>query len=328
MPSTTRRSINKAKTICGQCKLEVKKEREDNIECDKCAKIFHVLCTKMDKRQFERLCENDEEEFVCHMCDKNHTTVGEELLQIKAQLTKLSKLDQLTELQETMNFMSSKFDEILKGMIENREKIKIIEKENHNLKTEINNLKESVKMLNDHRVKNDCVISGIKEDNSLSAVEMVVKISKTVGVVLEEQNIENAYFIKNKEGSKSSRNLIVKFNSKVSKDKLMSAKPKFKENENTISIYVNDFLSKESLELLRYARTLKSVGYHSVYSYGGKIFARRSAITKPKIIKNEENVNQMLMEATAYQSRRLSRKVIEVDDSDENEDENNNVTPT
>ena len=25
-------------------------EREQNIKCDKCQKLFHILCTKVDKR--------------------------------------------------------------------------------------------------------------------------------------------------------------------------------------------------------------------------------------------------------------------------------------
>lgn len=288
-----------------------------------------MVCTKLDKRQYEHLCENEEEEFVCHKCNSDDNTVRGELLEIKSKLTKLNKLDQLTELQDSMNFMASKFDEILKGMLENKEKIKIIEKENRNLKSEITNLKESVKFLNDHRVKNDCIINGVKPINNLSAAETVIEISRKVGVSIQESNIEDAYFLKRKDLNKDNQSLIVKFNSKVVKEKLMTAKPKFKEDESMKSIYVNDFLSKESLELLKYARTLKSVGYHAVYSYGGKIYAKRSAITKPRVIKNEEDVNQIILEATTYQNRRLSRKVIAADDSDgsENGAKSNLVSP-
>lgn len=312
MPKTSRRSVNRTKTICGQCELEVKEEKEENIQCDKCAKIFHVLCTKLDKPQYQHLLDCEEEEFICHMCNngRDDNIVTKELLLINK---KLAKLD---ELQDSMNFMSSKFDEVLKGILENKEKIKNIEKENRQLKLEVNNLKDSVKMLNDQRVKNHCIISGVTTMNDLSAAETVIEISGKVGVEIQAQSIEEAYFLKKKDINKPSQ-IVVKFNSKTEKEKLMSAKSKFKDAENSKSIYINDFLSKESLELLKFARTLKNVGFHAVYSNGGKIFAKRSAITRPRLIRNEEDVKAILLEATTNQSRRLSRKVISVEDSDE-----------
>lgn len=330
MPKTSRRSVRSAKpskTICGECELEVKEEREDNIQCDKCAKIFHALCTKLNKRQYDQLCENEEEEFECHKCVGNDNTVRSELLEIKTKLSKLNKLDQLAELQESVNFMSSKFDQVLKGMLENKEKIKNIEKENRVLKTEVQNLKYSVKILNDQRVKNDCLISGIKNVHNLNAVETVIEMSKKVGVDISEEQIDEAYFLKRMNEEQSGQAVVVKFNSKSAKTKLMIAKPKLKDSDTTKSIYINDFLSKESLELLKYARSLKSVGYHAVYSHGGKIYARKSAITRPRIIRDEDDVNKILLEAATNQNR---RKIITADVSDGSEDgdENDFISPS
>lgn len=321
MPSTSRRSVKNTKTLCGQCRMIVKEDKEENIECDKCGKIFHALCTKLDKRQYDRLLKNSEEEYVCHLCDDDVSTAGT----VKGELQQIqSKLNKLDQLQESMNFMSAKFDEVLKGISDNRKKIQNIEKENQILKTEIKSLKESVKILNNERVKNNCVVSGVNFNNDVSAKDAVIEISKSVGVDIQKDSIDDAYFLKRKNVSNPKQSLVVKFNTKSAKDKLMSVKPKLKNNESTKSVYVNDFLSKESMDLLNYARTLKSVGYHAVYSYSGRIYAKKSEITKARLIKSEEDVDAILLEATTnkFNSRRLSQKQIAVmEDSDGSEED-------
>lgn len=330
MPSTSRRSVKKAKIICGQCRMEVKEEKEDSIECDKCAKTFHVLCTKLDKRQYEHLLKNNNDEYVCHLCVGCDNTVGEELQIIK---TKLNKLDQLTEMQETMNFMSTKFDEILKGVTENKNKIKNIEKENRQLKHEIKSLKESVKMLNDQRVKNDCIISGPDLNKNTSAVDAAIDISNKVGVDLKEEDIDEAYFLNTKRQSNLKQSLVVKFNTRLAKEKLMAAKPKLKENVVTKSVYVNDYLSRQTMQLFNYAKSLKSVGYHSIYTHAGRIFAKKSEITKPRLIKSEEDVDNILLEATTnkyHRRRSMHQEPLEEEESEgsDNGGESQFVSPS
>lgn len=314
MAGKSRKSINRKKVICMQCKGEVKEETEDSIECDKCCKAFHVMCTKLDKRQYEQLLKKTDEEYVCHLCVGVDGSLTVQLQNINA---KLNKLDQLTD---SVNFMSSKFDEIMKCMTENNKKIHLLEKDNSKLKNEVKLLKDSVKLLNDQRVKNDCVIIGLDVKDGATASESIIAVSKSIGVVLKEENIEEAYFLKKRSDNNSKQNIVVKFNSKAEKTKLMAAKKKLKESDETKSIYVNDYLSKESLELLNYAKTLKTVGYFSVYSYGGKIYAKKSSMNKPRFIRCAEEVDRILIEASTnkYQGRRSAR-FDELDDDDDNQ---------
>lgn len=193
MAARGRRSIKSNIVICSQCKLEVEEE-DDFIECDKCAKKFHVLCTTLDKRGYKYLLDHESEEFVCHLCDNNSGTLKAELNDIKKEL---KKLDQLSLIQETMNFMSKQFDDIIKGVAENKKKIEIVQKENKLLKEEVKTLKNSVKFLNDQRVKHDCLVSGVKVATGVSAVDAILKVTNEVGVKLQPETIEDAYFIKN-----------------------------------------------------------------------------------------------------------------------------------
>lgn len=300
-----RRSIKNNQILCGQCKMVVKESEEESIECDK---VFHVQCTMLDKRKYEHLVKHEEEDYECHFCDNSSDTFKTELVEIK---TELKKLDQLSAMHEAITFMSKQYDDILRGVAENKNKIESIQKENKQLKNEVKTLKNSTKFLSDHRVKNDCLITGVEVPSGSTAADAVLKLTKEVGVVIQPESIDEAYVVKkkryqsdtNRTNQSEKQTVVVKFATKTSKDKMMSVKPILKGNESFKNIFVNDYLSKESINLLNYARTLKTVGYRSAYAVRGSIFVKRSELSKPKFIPNEEEVDRLLLEATTNRTR-------------------------
>lgn len=305
----SRRSIIKNnKLICAQCKLEINEQKEDNISCDNCKKSFHAQCSKLDKRQFEMLVEDESVEYKCHMCEGGENdTIKDELRFIK---TKLNQLDQLSSIHESITFLSKQYDDILKTMVDNKRKLDEVKKENVHLKEEIKNLKTSVKFLNDERVRNHCIIMGLKPEESVSAADAVINLSKNIGVELKTDNIDDAYFLKNKNKQSKIKNVIVKFDAKSSKDKIMAAKSKLKtEDDKADKIFINDLLSKETLALLTYAKTLKTVGYKFVYPNHGRIFVKKSEISKPRVLRNEDDVDKLLLESTSTNPR-MRRSVV------------------
>lgn len=298
MPSTTnRRSLKDKRIYCAHCKGEVKEEEEEAIQCDKCKKTLHALCSMLDKRQYDRLIENESEEYVCHICDESGSNIKSDLCDIK---TKLNKLDGL---QDAMNFMSKQFDDILKGISDNKKKLDSVEKENKVLKREIVELKKSLKVLNDNRVKNDCIVSGVETVVNMNATDTMLSVMKDVGVDLTLSDIDDAYFLKNKNNS-NKQSMVVKFSTHKTKQKVIMAKHKLKENSNTKSVYVNEYLSKETLTLLNHARALKSIGYRQVYANGGRVYVKRSELSKPKVIRDSEEVDRILLEAATHRGRK------------------------
>lgn len=182
-----------------------------------------------------------------------------------------------------------------------------MQKENNILRNEIKTLKGSVKILNDERVKDDCIISGVKTNDGEKALDKLLEISTGAGVNLSENEVKDAYFLKKRSNSSNNKQtMIVKFESNKSKAKMMQIKKKLKENEDTKSIFINDFLSKETLNVFKHAKSLKSVGYQSVYTYNGKVYIKRSEISKPRLVRSEEEVDELLMDATTnkFQKRR------------------------
>lgn len=292
---TSRRSVKK--TIkCGQCKLEIK-EKEENIACDKCDKVFHAQCTKLDKKQYDHLLENESVEYICHLCEGDDMSIKEELKFIRCQLS------QLTTIQKSITFLSEQYDDVIKVMKDNKKQLDDIKKENRQLKEEVKNLKTSVKILNDERVKNQCIVIGVKNTTDVSAVDAVVNLAKNVGVEISKENIADAYFLNNRRSNVENKNIIVKFADNNSKIKFMAAKSELQKSEETKKTFVNDFLSKETLALFNYAKTLKSVGYKFVYPRNGKIFVKKNEIYRARVLKNEDDVDALLLEASTEKSR-------------------------
>lgn len=113
--------------------------------------------------------------------------------------------------------------------------------------------------------------------------------------------------------------VVVKFNSKKTKDVMMSAKPLLKDNDSTKGVFINDYLSRETLSLLNYAKSLKGVGYRAVYAASGRIFAKRSELSKAKVIANEDEVDKLLLEATVNRPRNRRSQHVAADDEDNND---------
>lgn len=320
MPPTSRRSVLKKKNVCVECKLEVD-EDEESIDCDKCNNSFHVVCTKLNKKQFRHLLAHEDEEFVCHVCDSssksnNNNSNGSVAAELNAMRMELKKLDELREMRETMMFMSKQYDDILKGVSENKKKIDLVQKENKELRAEVSTLKETVKFLNNQRVQNDCLITGIKPTENETAVDAVMKLSSKFGVEMKVDNISDAYFLNKKKND--SQTVVVKFNSRIAKSKLMAVKPKLKAQEESKNIFVSDFSSKETMNLFKYAKSLKNVGFRAIYTANNKVFAKRSELSKPRLLKNEDEVDKLLAEATTHQpqKRRSQQMMIRVEESD------------
>lgn len=312
MPVTIRRS-SKITKVCGQCNLHVNESEDESIECDKCAQIFHVICTNLDKRQYQYLLQNAEEDFFCNECNgasgNCNIVIENEIKEIKTSLKKLDKI------QDSIEFMSKQYDTLIKSVAENSKKLIAVQKENICLKNEVATLKESVKILNDQRVKNDCIIRGLEVKNNISAVGAVLDLTKSVGVDLTENSISDAYFFKNRNENNAKKTMVVKFENKTAKDKFMMAKPKLKENEATKSVYVNDYLSKETLKLFNYAKTLKTVGYRSIYTNGARVYVKMSELSHPRCVHNEDDVDKMLSEAVTRR-KSGSRRNVEQNESD------------
>lgn len=315
MPGHSRKSLNKNKIICAQCKMQIL-ESDDSMQCDACERTLHTLCTKLDKKQVDKLVKDHSLEYKCFFCAPNDVSVASELSEIK------TKLNQLSEIKETMQFMSSQYDDILKGVVKNKKKIEMLQKENKNLREEVNNLKSSVKYLNDMRVQNDCVINGVKINENAKAIDVVLDIAKKVGADICENEVEEAFFLNKSKQADSKTSVVVKFSSKKTKKILMDGKSKLKKVDEFQNVYINDFLCKETLQLLNYAKSLKSVGFKFIFAKGGSVFAKKDENARQIRLRSMDDIDNILCkQAGGVAERRRQGGGVAIQNQESSDDE-------
>lgn len=313
MAGSKRRSVNikKKKIICLQCKTQVL-ESDGSFECDSCNKTLHSQCTQLNKVEIEKLLSDDSLEYKCHFCEPVNDN--------KSELNVI--LREMREMKETMNFMSTQYDAILNGVKKNTTTIKQLQNENKVLREDVKQLKSTVSFLNNIRVQNDCIINGIQTDATAKAVDVVLGIAKTTGANICEGEIEDAYFVNRRKQSTNS-SVIVKFNNKKSKAEFMKEKKKLRESNETKTVYINDLLSKDNLDLLHHAKTLKAVGFKYIYAQNGHILVKKDGGVKATRIRSMDDIDDILMKAASGENRHSARPgvVRQLSDKDDDDDE-------
>ncbi|XP_073820347.1 uncharacterized protein [Musca autumnalis] len=317
MPNPKRRSTNNVKKIikCVQCKTPVL-ENEEAIDCDICKRMFHWQCTQLNKLELERLVDNDSLEYKCHICEPRNN--GSELKTI---------LQEMREMKETIKFMSSQYDQILTGVKKNTIKIKTLQKQNKRLNEHVNKLQTTVNFLNNQRVQNNCIINGVNADANTQPIDVVLKIVSKAGCVIDEKEIDDAYFInRNMQTSKTA--VVVKFANKKSKALFMKDKKNLKDDAELKNVFVNDFLTKDTLELLKYAKSLKTLGYKYIYTRDGKIFTRKDTNARSIQLRSLDDVDNILKsvvtkQPVALRTRSAIAREEEAAISDDDEDDDN-----
>ncbi|XP_061402777.1 uncharacterized protein LOC133338626 [Musca vetustissima] len=217
-----------------------------------------------------------------------------------------------------MSFMSSQYDDILKGVKKNTKTIKCLKKENATLKEDVKKLQSTVTFLNEVRLQNDCVINGITVDDKTKPIDVVIAVANTIGAKIVEDDVEDAYFLK-KKNQASPKTVVVKFVNNKTKLKFMQEKKKLREQLETKSVYINDFVSKDTMEVFHHAKSLKAVGYKFIYTHGGKVFAKKDEKSKQIRLKSMGDVDDLLKQVVS--KGKHERKLIEVELSDDDEEE-------
>lgn len=168
-------------------------------------------------------------------------------------------------------------------------------------------------------MQNGCIINGVANNPDQKPVEVVMGIAKKIGANISECDIVDAYFTKKNKNTNGT--VVVKFKNKTSKITLLKEKKKLREIEDTKTVYINDFLSKENVELLKHAKALKTVGFKFIYHAGGCIYAKRDVKLKPLRIRSMDEVDSLLINAAAGVSKRKSfRATLDLDENDEDDD--------
>lgn len=179
------------------------------------------------------------------------------------------------EVKESQNFLSNKYDGLLTELkklteINNRQKqeISALTSKCKKLSTDVENLKATVNAHEQKKILNNVVIRGINADENATAA--VLNIAQLVNVDISVGDIEYARQISNR--NKATSNLVA-FKSrekkgefiKASKSKRISTQM-YGYGDESLPIYVDDQLTKETFLLFKETKQLKKLALH-LYGY-------------------------------------------------------------
>lgn len=132
-----------------------------------------------------------------------------------------------------------------------------MKRENKSLKYQEKTLETAVRVPNNNRVRNDCVISAHQVVPFMNLRD-TVEVANDNGIVLDSHAIKEAYYLTKKcDKNEVSKTLVVE-----------------------LKVYVHDYLNKQTLALWNHSKELKSVGYQHVNIRNGKVDSKKSKQSK------------------------------------------------
>lgn len=162
-------------------------------------------------------------------------------------------------------------------------KVTELEKENVKLKAVINNLEQK-------NQSDSVILYGVPRSKEMSDLTVVKNIGKQLNVTVSENDVSDIFRLGPKpdedDDEESDENtkcppLVVKFTRKMMKNKFIKLRGRKKLTTADIGyencrnrVYINEYLTKSNLELLKYSQKLKEFDIKYVWPAGGKILVK------------------------------------------------------
>lgn len=225
-----------------------------------------------------------------------------------------AKLDRLLEMQATvegikasMEFLSNKYDQVVKELTEVREENKSLVKEISKIRKREEKTDELVKSLTERVHELDMYgrrvnleIFGVKVRGSKVAEEDTVKVVKEVaqqiGVSYEEAEIHKLHRLQARTDGRPPI-ILVQFMSTVTRDKWLEAGKKARlEDGPGNKVYFNENLTAYYKSLLKEAKNRATMHHHKfVWFKNGKIFVRKhDGDRKVLVIKSFDDLDKII----------------------------------
>lgn len=280
-------------SICGVCNDECHKDGSEVMCAGVCESLFHSKCIKGDL-EGKKLRSN--RDWKCKGCRSSSnqanvsTSMDNELIRKLTEELSSFRLE-ITELRTSVQFMSDKVDSSNKLMLDIKQEISALRKENEelriknqNLTSDVLELKDRVRSLEQYSRRNNLEISGVPETPKEDTISLLKDIAISIGVELDETQINATHRIPSF-NKRRPPPIIVQFHQKMIKDTWIK---KFKETKSLSAkqvnstypdqrIYISDHLSPENKQFLAKLKAkCREVGYKFAWTRDGKFFARKN----------------------------------------------------
>lgn len=199
-------------------------------------------------------------------------------------------------LEKSVQFMSNKYDTLLKEVVTLRE----WKDTQMGVKEKVKNLEDRVNEMEQYSRTKNIEIKGVEECVNENLKQVVVKIAHKVGEVgITENDIDSVHRIGNM-NNRNPKDIIVQFKDRVSRNRLLlKRKERIRSNEVAEGrkdnvVYINEHLTAYNKQLFWQAKVKsKELNFKFVWSKEGKIFIRKSEREKAYRIRNEEDLTKI-----------------------------------
>jgi len=305
--------------VCPVCSLEV---QTDGALCVNGCKLHFGSCAGIVETSWRK--QADRSNWKCCVCRKakeNKTekngkssekpVTSEELrsfmLSIDAKLKPIQQLESINEtvneLKVSMEFMSEKYDEMLKKSEDQEKLVRCLQNKVEVNEKTINNLKARIRESEQYARNRNIEISGLEEVEGEDLMKIMGNIAEKIDVALDvEYDIDVIHRVKSR-NKKQPPKVIVQFSMRKTRDLWLQSKKGFEIKSCEVTngsaatkVYLNNHLTQEWKELIWKAKQYgRPKGYMMVWFSGGKIYTKKDKADKNLIIiENEEDFTKML----------------------------------
>lgn len=232
----------------------------------------------LSKRQRSGESDNDEmDNFEQQNFTQQRHLIFEKLLNIEN--VNNEKIDKLMA---DIVLLNEKVSELQEENVKQKKMIFELKEENSNLKMIVNNVEQLTQA-------DSVILYGLPRSKEVSDFSVIKNVGDQLNIAVNEGDVSDIFRIgsqpddddDDEEENVKCPPLVVKFTRKALKNKFMHLKRKKKVTAENVGykncknqVYINEFLTRSNLELLKYAQQLKEFGFKYVWAARGKILVR------------------------------------------------------
>ncbi|KAG7312863.1 hypothetical protein JYU34_001244 [Plutella xylostella] len=258
--------------------------------------------SRRTKRKFEHEAKSSEKTVLQQMKSLFDTFEAQQNLKLEKiiQSTQTIK-DQNTEIQTSIEFLSSKYDDAM-------ERILTLEQKNKAYETKIGNLESKIEQLERNSRSSMIEIRNIPKqtpENKTALRTLVKKVGEIIEQPVSDSDIQDVYRIKSKK--ESSNHIVVNFTTTTCKDGFIGNCRSFnkanKEKKLSTShlklsgpskpIFIDESLTSYGRRLAFLARQLAHENHYSTWTSYGKVYIRKTTDSPAVRIDSEQDLNQI-----------------------------------
>lgn len=273
----------------------------DDIKCTKCNEFLHFNCAGLREASFKKMSVALKKLWTCSNCKTKKLV----MTPVTAGKSQTVTDETLKSVVESVNFMSSQFDDfnnqlkhLLSTINENKCENKRIAEENLLLKKETENLSERLNKIEQKTLERQIEIVGVPESKNEICTKTIQTIINKLG---SDVTAQKAFRLISNFSNKP-RILSVCFNTLNDKSQVMELAKKHKlvakdldPTWNESAVYFNEKMTYTYRNLFFKARTsAKQVGYKYIWFKNNTIFDKKNDISKSIIIDDELSISRMV----------------------------------